>query len=334
MPPYLIALIVVVSTAAVFQLFCVFAVLTVYKKMFGYRFSHDPLITTYTPEGLGLEKREVEIELKGDMIRGGLYSRRGANADKSILVVLCHGMWGSHLSYMQEIGYLCDAGLEVLAFDYIGTSLSDGESLGGFGQSLRCLDRVIDYVKEDGELSGRKLWVYGHSWGGYAASNIVKLHPDITGIVAISPAASFDAVAKSVLPRGAHFLIPTVRLVEWMKMGKYANQSAVKSLRGYKGRALFIHSVDDPMCPYATTTGAIRSAFDGENFSYVILEDKEHNPQYTYEGLALKRAYFDKLNRLSTDAERDEHKRSTDFLSMGALDSEIMDKAVNAIKSE
>ena len=331
MHPLLIFLIAALGTAAVFAVFCMIMVMIVYKKMFGYHFTHDPLVTTYTPEIVGVTSSPLEIDLCCEMIRGGIYSPKGRDTDKSVLVILCHGMWGSHMSYMQEIGYLCSGGFDVLAFDYIGTATSDGKTLGGFGQSLRCLDRVVRYVKSSPELSHRKIWVFGHSWGGYAATNIVKFHPDVAGVVAIAPAASFEAVAKNVFPKGIHFLIPAAKLTDRIRMGKFANRNATKSLEGFGGKALFIHSEDDPMCPYPTTTGAVKAKF-GDRFNYLILKDKGHNPQYTYEGLALMREYSAKMKTLATEDERNEYKKSTDFLKMGALAPEIMDTAVEFIK--
>ena len=332
MGPFAVALIAVISVLAVFLLICFVLVSMIYKKMFGYRFAHDPLVTTYTKESQGLESIPLEVELSGEKIRGAIYRKKDAEINKDVLVIVCHGMWSSHLSYMQDIGYLCGAGYETLGFDYIGTSASDGKNLKGFGQSLRCLDAVVRFVKNTPELSHRRIYVYGHSWGGYAATNIVKLHPDIEGIVAVAPAMSFDAVARNIFPKSIHFLIPVAKLVDFFKMGKFANQSAIKSLEGYKGNVLVIHSEDDPMCPYATTTGLAKEKFAEENFDFLIVKDKGHNPQYSYSGLAIMKEYNEKMSQLATEEEKNECKRSTDFLAMGELDGEIMERAVAHIK--
>lgn len=332
MDPVIVALIAVISAVAVFLLLCLVLVGMIYKKMFGYRFSHDPLVTTYSKESLDLVSTPIEVELSGEKIRGALYTKKGIEVNKNILVIVCHGMWSSHLSYLQDVGRLCSAGYETLAFDYIGTSMSDGKTLKGFGQSLRCLDAVVKFVKNNPDFVGRRIYVYGHSWGGYAATNIVKFHPDIAGIVAIAPAMSFDAVARNIFPKGIHFLIPMAKFTDRIRMGKFANQNALKSLEGYKGRVLMIHSEDDPMCPYATTTGLAKEKFREENFGFIILKDKAHHPQYTYEGLAIMKAYNEKMTLLATEEEKNECKKATDFLAIGALDESIMKKIVSHIK--
>ena len=331
MHPLLIIAIVALSSAAVFAVVCAAMVLLIYKKMFGYRFEHDPLVTTYTPDGVGVTSEPIEIELDGEIIRGGIYSPLNGSTASNKLVILCHGMWSSHRSYMQEIGYLCSKGLKVLAFDYIGTATSDGKTLRGFGQSLRCLCRVVDFVKASPGLSKREIWVVGHSWGGYAASNVAKFHPDIAGVVAIAPATSFDAVIRNMFPRGIHFLIPPAKLLDSIKTGRFANRTATDSLENFEGKALFVHSKDDPMCPFAATTGAVIEKYGGR-FTYLILEDKGHHPQYTYEGLAIMREYNARIGSLNDENEKNELKKSTDFLAMGALDPEIMDRIAEFVK--
>lgn len=302
------------------------------KKMFGYHFTHDPDIPTYTPDGVGVYKTPIEVELEGQMIRGGIYSPKKGGSDPDTLIIVCHGMWGSHLSYMQEVGYFCSSGFDVIGFDYIGTASSDGDDLGGFGQSLRCLNRIIEYVKATDGLSHRKIWVYGHSWGGYAVSNVAKFHPDIAGIVAMAPAASFQAVTKNMFPKFSHFLIPVMVTLDRKAMGEFSGLSAAESLEGYNGKALFIHSEDDPMCPYATTTGEIKEKF-GNKFDYLILKDKGHNPQYTHEGLALMREYNRKASELKEEEDKIKLKRETDFLAMGKLDDGVMNAVVSYIKN-
>lgn len=333
MSPILIIVTVLAGVAAFVAVLSLVLALFISKKMFGYRFSHDPLVITYSPEKLGLESVPLEVELGGETVRGAIYSKCSKEKNSDVIVIVCHGMWSSHRSYMQDIGYICDAGYEVIGFDYIGTSLSDGKCLGGFGQSLRCLDAVVRYVKSSEELSKRKIVVYGHSWGGYAATNIVKFHPDIAAVIAVAPATSFEAVAKNMFPRAIHFILPAAKLTDRIRMGKFANQRADKSLEGYSGRVLIIHSEDDPMCPYRSTTGIVKEKFTDDNFTYISVADKGHNPHYTYAGLSLLREYSKTVSSLKTDEEKRNYKKSTDFLAMGELDPDIMDGVVDEIKS-
>jgi len=333
MGPIEIILAVLIGAAAVFIAITIALTVTVRRSMFGNRFAYDPLVKTYSPEMFDLGSKPFETDLGGEKLRGALYFKNGSDTDKSTLIIVCHGMWTGHMSYMQDVGYLCGAGFEVLAFDYIGTSLSDGKNLGGFGQSLRSLDAVIRSVKSDAQFSGRKIFVYGHSWGGYAVTNIVKFHPDIEGVVALAPATSFDAVAKKNFPKGIHFLIPVAKLFDRAKTGKFANRNALKSLAGYGGRVLIVHSEDDHMCPYSTTTRLLMKSLKGDNFKYLIMKDRGHNPNYTPRALEIMREYSKTLPTLTSAEEMRKYKENTDFLAMGELDSKVMDEIVAHIKN-
>ena len=332
MHPIFIVLLALLGVAAIYCLVATCLASALHKKMFGYRFSHDPLITTYTPDMFDLESEPIEVNVGGDTVRGALFHQRGREYDKSVIVVVCHGMWSSHKSYMQEIGYLCSKGFRTVGFDYVGTGISDGEELGGFGQSLRCLDGIVTHIKNDPELSKCRIYVLGHSWGGYAATNIVKFHPDITGVIAIAPAASFDAVAKSNFPKSIYFLIPFAKLIDKLKLGRFANRRAVKSFKGYNGSVLILHSKDDAMCPFDMTTAQIMKRYGGDNFNYYVTEGKFHNPHYTAEGLALMNEFNEKLSKLSDEDEKNEYKKTVDFIAMGALDTAVMDIVAEHIK--
>ena len=75
-----------------------------------------------------------------------------------------------------------------------------------------------------------------------------------------------------------------------------------------------------------------KEKFDQPNFEFFIVKDKGHNPQYSYSGLAIMKEYNEKMSHLATEEEKDECKRSTDFLAMGELDGEIMERVVAHIK--
>ena len=83
---------VLAASLVVFAIVCVALTSLIYKKMFGSRFSHDPLVTTYSPKLLGLESSPVEVELDGEKLRGGLYAKKGRETDKNVIVIVCHGI--------------------------------------------------------------------------------------------------------------------------------------------------------------------------------------------------------------------------------------------------
>ena len=75
-------------------------------------------------------------------------------------------------SYLQDIEYFCRNNYQVFGFDYIGVSSSTGKNIKGLGNSLKSLDIVISYLKLN--YPNKDIYVVGHSWGGYATTNIVS----------------------------------------------------------------------------------------------------------------------------------------------------------------
>ena len=49
------------------------------------------------------------------------------------------------------------------------------------------LDHALTYIKNDRQLSQYKLYLFGHSWGGYAATSVLSVHKNICGCAAVAP---------------------------------------------------------------------------------------------------------------------------------------------------
>lgn len=311
----------------VLMIFYMIAGILIHKFIFGKRFVLNSNTKTYTPEGLGLNKKEISFDVDGNLINGFIYSKGTTKSDS--LIIVCHGMWSTHLSYMQDIGYLCDKGYEVLSFDYTGTDISEGINIVGFGESAKCLDKAIDYILTMDQYKERKIYVYGHSWGGYAATNIVKFKPQITGIIALAPAISFGRVLKGLLPKILWPAIPIILVVDRIKTQKYGCLTAKRSLKGYKGKVFILHSANDSMCKYKYTTEVLKKKYP--NLKYYITNGKNHNPNYSINAISLMNEYFTNLKKLSKD-DLSEYMKSVDYLAMGELDEEVMERIIKFIE--
>ena len=306
-------------------LFCI--ALLFHNAMFKKRFTHDPDIELYKEEDFQLNSVKYSVKIKKETINGKFYFKENYKKDK--LIVVCHGMFSSHLSYMQDIGYLCNRGYKVFGFDYVGTSSSTGKSLVGFGSSIRSLDYVIKTLLKEDEFKNIDLYVYGHSWGGHAVTNITKFEPRIKGVIALAPALSFEDVIKGLVPKFMYPMIPFLSLIEKIKLGRYGSCKAHKSFKKYQGKVLVIHSKDDHMVKYNLTTLKLEKRYP--NFKYLILNDRKHNPVYTVEAVNKMDAYNLKSRSLS-EQEKLELKKQTNFLEFGELDFEILENIVHFIE--
>lgn len=320
--------IIVLSILGILLLIGFLAAWVLHTKLFGRRYTPDPLIRYYTREEFGLSAAAVEFPCGKYSLKGFIYSYDNALTDK--LIVFAHGMWSSTRAYMQDIEYLCRKGYRVLGFDYTGTDLSEGKRLKGLAQGVRSLSAALNYIQSQPEYHNVKIYVVGHSWGGFSTLNVVKYHPEVEGIVALAPFVSIPKVLKGMLPKGLYWMIPFVLAVEFIHCGKTAFVNAQRSLRSYPGKVLIIHSEDDPMVSYAYNTAELKKKCLNPRISYYITAGKRHNPQYTAEAVQALQEYSLRLQGLSPQ-EAEEFKKNTDYHELGRLDCEVMDRIVDFI---
>lgn len=107
------------------------------------------------------------------------------NAKK--MVVVCHGMHSGADDYLPFISYFVNNGFAVFSYDCQGTYASQGDSTVGMCTPLVNLDHALNYIENDRRLSRYKLYLFGHSWGGYAVTSVLSIHKNIRGCAAIAP---------------------------------------------------------------------------------------------------------------------------------------------------
>ena len=116
-------------------------------------------------------------------LQGYFYPCSGAKK----LVVVCHGMHAGADDYLPFIAYFVRNGYAVFSYDCQGTYASEGDSTVGMCTPLVNLDHALNYIKNHRQLSQYELYLFGHSWGGYAATSVLSLHKNIRGCAAIAP---------------------------------------------------------------------------------------------------------------------------------------------------
>ena len=125
-------------------------------------------------------------------LKGYLYGESGR-----ALVVLIPGFYSSADDYLQQIKSFCDHGFGVFAFDTTGSCESEGESSVGFPQTLLDLDAALDYIESNACFGFERIFLFGHSRGGYAACSAREGEHDIDAVVSVAGANSaMEAVSQ------------------------------------------------------------------------------------------------------------------------------------------
>lgn len=297
-------------------------------EQFLQRFDEAPHLKYFHIEDFPNLKREgFTFMSKENRINGFFYFYDGYIEDK--LVIFCHGIGGGHSSYMKEIDMLAKHGYKVLAYDNTGCCLSEGENIGAFGQSLVDLSLAIQVLKKDYHF--KHIYVVGHSWGGYAASNINNFR-HVDKVVAISPFISLKREYRDLFKILSPFIIKKVMKLEYQINGDYAFSNAIDALNKKDTKALIITSKDDNVINFKHHTGLMMKKVHNPNVEFLIYEDKMHNPMWTKEGVRYYNEEFGTFNKLvkegklKTLEEKKAYFADVDFIFMTTQDENVWSK--------
>ncbi len=256
-----------------------------------YYFSHEDFP--------GLEKRPLAIHSsKGHRLQGYFYQYPDPKPKR--IIVFDHGMGSGHRGYMKEIELLAKEGYLVFAYDHTGYMDSGGEDTGGFSQSLMDLDDVLTTLKKKEAYRGFEFSVVGHDWGGFAALNISKLHPDISRIVSISGYISVETMMKEKL--GSFYkkiyIKEKSQHPNYLRLKDYMRFHAVRSLMRSRSRILIIHSSDDKVVSCRKHFDVMREALAGyANITFLQVSGKGHYPHRAASAVKYRESFFKKYRR-------------------------------------
>lgn len=289
------------------------------------RFDKDGIIPYLSNEDFeGLQKEDNNfINSDNNKIAYFYYFYEGYKKDK--LVLFLHGIGPGHTAYISEIETLCKRGYRVLTLDYTGCDASEGDSLNSINQPTKDVDELLKYLDVKEEIV-----LVGHSLGGYTALNTININSNIKKAVVISGFISLKNELKALMKLS--LLVNSALKYEKTKCIEFNNIDNLNYLSTTDDKILFIHSLDDTMVPYRTSTGFIKENIDNPNLSFVIDNNKKHNPNYSLEAVKYMNDVFATYNRKIKCKELNTFEKKKEFMSdksakmMTVQDAEIWNK--------
>lgn len=291
---------------------------TINNKMFSQRLER----TSFTLQDFPLENfpllkfKEFSINCKNNKLVGRLYSYEDCDS----LIIFCHGYGAGHMAYIKEIDYLCQNGFSVFAFDYTGCDLSGGKPK-TFAYSVKDLNCVYNYLKDNDYLKNKKVYLLGHSWGGYTClSNKLK----VDKIVAISPFYSPSNLMANFIPnkKFGKFLKPFIYVYLGLRFFPYGNVNANEKLKKSKIKTLIVKGDKDNVVPP-------QKDFNRDNLSYLICKGKAHNPYYTINSEENLQSVLIELNN-STD--KQSYLKKVDYSKITEHDYLVLQNIIDFLK--
>lgn len=222
-------------------------------------------------------RREVRFLSGENLLTGWVY---GEDNDEA-LVVVSHGLGSTAESYLSQTLWFVDRGYRVFTYDATGTGASEGEDTVGLSQSVLDLDAALACIEGDGALNRLPVLLFGHSWGGYAAAEILAYDHDVTASVSLAgydtPLELMCQTAKSYCGPVAYLGVPFVLLHQWMLFGPAANASAADAVNGCDTPILIVHGTQDAsVLPGGAGLIAERDSITNPNAEFLLLEGETH----------------------------------------------------------
>lgn len=224
------------------------------------------------------DREEIHFNSRDNKLTGYIYGD-GDNG----LVVVSHGLGGYSESYLSETLYFVDNGYTVLAYDNTGSGKSKGESTMGMAQSVIDLDAALDFAESDERLKDLPVFLYGHSWGGYAVTAILDFDHDIKASASVSGYSSpmdilFEQAQSMMVKPFAFIEYPFIWLNNKITFGSKANISAVDSINSTDTPVLIIHGTDDKVIEFdGASIISHKNEITNPNVEYKVMEGKGHN---------------------------------------------------------
>lgn len=313
-----ITVIAVVGAIIFINLILLLLALFIKKAAFGSRCDKNPLLKYFSAEDFNLSQKVIDVAQpqKNQYIRAVLYKKNGA-APRDELIVFCHGMGPGQVAYTTEIAYFCNLGYAVFAPDYYGCNLSDGKSIKNFKNGADSVAAAVLYAREN--FTGyKKIYLVGHSWGGYAAL-VAAEQAGADKVVALSapdrPEKAIYGAAAGRLPKFlAKLLYPYIALV-------CGGRSAAESAQSISSPVLLVQGEKDAVVP---PQNSVYSLAQGGNIKKLEVKDRGHNPYNTVNAEKMLGELMGKLAKAKETGE--EYFKNFDFSAATEEDIAVMEE--------
>lgn len=314
-----------------------------YEQYFGSRVESRTAVLNLPNKDLpNLKQEPIEFTSnKKQILRGFIYSDK--TKEKPLgLITVSHGLGGGYQDYLEVIAAFTAEGFLVLAYNNTGCFSSEGKSLYGLPQANIDLQAAIKFVESNPQLNELPHFIYGHSWGGYAACAVLNHEAKIKGVASL---AGFNRAsdilvehAKKLYGNWVRLFKPHLRLYEFIKFGPVAEQTALKGIENFQGQVLLIHGAIDEVI---SVENSIISRLDSSSLSKVatlILPESNHDLVFSVSAFQyieeknselkqLLKTYGD-MNRLPTIVKSDFY-NSIDKTKARELDQQLMTQVID-----
>lgn len=205
------------------------------------------VFSRYEDESGGVAAHRIPCRFaSGDELLCGYLYPAGEGSD---LVVIVPGFRAVQDDYLPVTEALVKEGYSVFTFDPTGAGESGGSDQRGFPQITADVSACLDMIETSGRFGCGRLFVIGHSRGGYGVCCALDEHPEVDGAVAVGAVSTaMDGIisgSSSVIGGAAYLNYPFLKLWQEFVFGPAADEDAVLSANASSVPVLIVQGESD-----------------------------------------------------------------------------------------
>lgn len=244
--------------------------------------------------------REAVSFLSGE---NRLYGHLYCGDDPEGLVVISHGMGGGEESYLPEMMWFADHGYQVLCYSNTGCWDSEGKNCVGLNQSVLDLDAALTWVEGESRFDGVPVFLFGHSWGGYAVTAIFHFDHDVAASASV---AGFNEAMPMIMEWGEGMIgpliyaeYPFIWLNQKLTFGDTFGLTAVDAINSTDTPILILHGSGDTTVGYDTTSIiSQKDRITNPNVQYIVCGEARRNGHNDLFYSQAQRDYAEEVNEI------------------------------------
>ena len=304
----------------------------VVKKSLKQRSDKNPLLQYFTAEDYPhLNNKTLSFtNSKGTVLNGIVYAPKNDDADS--LILFFHGFGSGHQAYTTLINDLVVTNkMPVIAFDYTGCDLSEGDKVPDYLQALSDGHDILGYITSLPEYKDKKLMLIGHSWGGFVATNLSPYNRDkkISRVISLNGVTDFSLLFR-VRTKAPAFFTPLNNILHYKEYKQFAFANTRNSIKNTTIPHLFIHGEQDEDVKFSPFVSMLVLQSDKNNkIKFFIEKEKFHNVYLTKESEQNLRSLRNNLGMLRKNKDNTETLKKIgefDFSTAVINDPNILNK--------
>lgn len=165
------------------------------------------------------------------------------------IVLMAHGIHSGGDDYLNIVSCFIDHDYNVFSFNYKGTYDSQGDSTVGLCESIVDVDHAIDYIQSNENYNKLPLFLFGHSWGGYAVSSVLAIKNNINACACVS---AMNSGYTMMVEKAAQYVggfsktaKPFFDVYQKMLFKDYVKYTGVMGINASNIPVVVAHGIDD-----------------------------------------------------------------------------------------